>query len=280
MDDQNHHNFKRIEKAIGFIIDNYKDQPQLEEVAQHVHLSPFHFQRLFTDWAGISPKKFVQFLSVQHAKSLLSSNNVLSEAAFETGLSGTGRLHDLFVTIEGMTPGEYKKAAASLTIRYEFMDSPFGDVLVASTRKGICLMLFADDHEVAISEMQKRFSNAHIVAGNHSSHLDMQRFLNQDWDNLDTVKLHLKGTPFQLKVWQALLTIPSGKLSTYSDLSQQIDNPKAMRAVGSAVGANPIAYLIPCHRVIRSTGIFGQYHWGSLRKASMIGWESARLKSA
>jgi AraC family transcriptional regulator, regulatory protein of adaptative response / methylated-DNA-[protein]-cysteine methyltransferase len=281
MKEQEHINYERIAAAIGYIVENFKAQPELDEVAKKIHLSPFHFQRLFTEWAGVSPKKFIQYLSVEHAKKLLQDGQAsVFDAAFETGLSGTGRLHDLFIKIEGMTPGEYKNGGENLRINYSFAESPFGNILVASTAKGICYMAFADDTAMALQELNNTFPNAQY---SQLTDLIQQNalyvFLN-DWSRVYEIKLHLKGTAFQLKVWETLLKIPSGGLSTYSGIATHINNPGASRAVGSAIGSNPVAYLIPCHRVIQSSGIIGQYHWGSTRKAAMIGWEAARLEEA
>jgi AraC family transcriptional regulator of adaptative response/methylated-DNA-[protein]-cysteine methyltransferase len=271
-------NYNRIAEAIGFIRENFKEQPSLEELAEKVHLSPYHFQRLFTEWAGVSPKKFLQYISIEHAKSVLKNEQAtLFDAAFETGLSGTGRLHDLFINIEGMTPGEYKNGGELLSINYSFAETPFGEVLVASTEKGICYMAFADDETVAFDEMRCIFPKAGFRKMTDMIQQNALFIFTQDWTKLKQVKLHLKGTDFQLKVWESLLKIPMGKFTTYGKIASQLNNPKASRAVGSAVGDNPVAFLIPCHRVIQSTGSFGQYHWGSIRKTAMLGWERSRM---
>lgn len=270
-------NFDRIAEAINYIKLNFKDQPDLDKVAKQVHLSPFHFQRLFTDWAGVSPKKFLQYLSLEHAKGILKDKQAtLFDTAFETGLSGTGRLHDLFVNLEGMTPAEYKNGGAALHINYSLAESPFGNIIVASTAKGVCYLAFADDKQTAFDELKLQFPNAQY---NRVTDMHQQNALfifRKDWTRLPEIKLHLKGTNFQLKVWDALLKIPMGGLSTYASIANEIGSPQANRAVGSAVGDNPVAFLIPCHRVIRSTGEYGQYHWGSTRKTAMIGWEAAK----
>lgn len=274
-------NFNRIADAIGYLKENFKEQPDLDEVAGKVHLSPFHFQRLFTDWAGVSPKKFLQYISVEHAKNILKEKQAtLFDAAFETGLSGTGRLHDLFIKIEGMTPGEYKNGGENLSINYSFAESPFGDLLVASTEKGICFMAFASEEKVALQELQDHFPNAHFRQMTDLIQQNALYIFTHDWKKLQQVKLHLKGSPFQLKVWETLLKIPMGKLSTYRDIARQVESPKAFRAIGSAVGDNPVAFLIPCHRVIRSSGITGEYHWGANRKIAMIGWEAAKAEAS
>jgi len=278
MNTQDHINFQRIAEAIDYIQANFRDQPNLDEVAEQVHLSPFHFQRLFTEWAGVSPKKFLQYISIAHARSLLKDGQAtLSEATHQTGLSGTGRLHDLFINIEGMTPAEYKNGGKNLKINYSYADSLFGNILVASTAKGICYLAFADDPSLAFSELKSKFPNA-----SYEQRLDLIQqnalfIFTHNWTQLDQIKLHLKGTDFQLKVWESLIRIPSGRLSTYGQIASAIDKPTASRAVGTAIGDNPVAYLIPCHRVIQSTGRFGQYHWGSSRKTAMIGWEAAQI---
>lgn len=270
-------NYNRIAEAIDYIREHFKEQPSLEEVAEKVHLSPYHFQRMFTDWAGVSPKKFLQYISIEHAKAVLKNEQAtVFDAALETGLSGTGRLHDLFINIEGMTPGEYKNGGESLAINYSFAETPFGEVLVASTHKGICYMAFADDENMAFNEMKGKFPNAAFRRMTDLIQQNALYIFTKDWSQLNQVKLHLKGTEFQLKVWESLLSIPMGKFTTYGKLAARLNNPKASRAVGSAVGDNPVAFLIPCHRVIQSTGSFGQYHWGSTRKTAMLGWEGVK----
>ncbi len=277
METQQELDYKRVASAIRFFKENYKAQPRLDEVAEHVHLSPFHFQRMFQHWAGVSPKQFLQYLSVEHAKEILKNTGAsLFDTAYETGLSGTSRLHDLFIKVEGMTPGEYKNGGGSLHINYTFAGTPFGTALVASTSKGICHMAFADEGEATALEQLKRiFPNAQ-----YAQILDLMQqnalfVFSQDWGKLDEIKLHLKGTDFQIKVWETLLKVPSGGLTTYADLAKNAGYTGASRAVGTAVGNNPVAFLIPCHRVIKATGETGQYHWGSTRKNAIIGWEAA-----
>ena len=277
MKEQEQTNFRRIAEAIGYITENYKAQPGLEEVAEKIHVSPFHFQRMFTEWAGVSPKKFLQYITVEHAKKMLKDEQAsLFETAFETGLSGTGRLHDLFINIEGMSPGEYKNGGEELTINYSFAESPFGNILVASTPKGICHLAFADDEKSALEVLKNMFPRAGYRQMVDMSQQNVLYIFTHDWSRLNKVKLHLKGTAFQLKVWEALLKIPMGRLATYGGIANQIRHPKASRAVGAAIGDNPVAFLIPCHRVIQSSGVFGQYHWGAVRKTAMIGWEAAQ----
>ena len=281
MKPQEHINFNRIAEAIEYLTCNFKEQPDLDDVAKRIHLSTFHFQRLFTEWAGVSPKKFLQFLTIEYAKSILrEGQSNLLDTAFETGLSGTGRLHDLFIKIEGMTPGEYKNGGTDLSINYSFAESPFGNLIVASTEKGICHMAFADDEEGAFLFLKQRFPNAAYKQVVDFVQQNALYIFTHDWNKLDQVKLHLKGTPFQLKVWETLLKIPAGKLATYKTIAQQVDNPNALRAVGSAIGQNPVAFIIPCHRVIQSAGTFGNYHWGATRKTAIIGWEAARASAS
>lgn len=268
-------NYERIASAIGYLQRNYRNQPRLEEVAEHVHMSPYHFQRLFSDWAGVSPKKFTQFLSVEYAKKMFSEKEAtLFDVAHETGLSGTGRLHDLFVNIEGMTPGEFKDGGRKLEICFHRYPSPFGTVVIANTQKGICFIAFEDEEKM--EPMKEQFPNARFKACEHPLQRGAAAVLNHTSSDPDKLKFHVKGTPFQIQVWKALLGIPEGRLASYGELAAKVGNPKSSRAVGSAIGKNPIAYLIPCHRVIQSTGLFGNYRWGSTRKAAIIGWEAAR----
>jgi len=281
MNNQENINFNRVSEAIQYLTQNFREQPDLDEVAQKVHLSPFHFQRLFTDWAGVSPKKFLQFLTIEYAKNILKEKQAsLFDAAFETGLSGTGRLHDLFIKIEGMTPGEFKNGGAQLSINYSFAESPFGNLLVASTEKGICHMSFADNAHEALSHLQTQFPNAAYKQMVDLIQQNALYIFTHDWNKLEQIKLHLKGTTFQLKVWETLLKIPIGGLSTYKSIAANINNPNALRAVGSAIGQNPVAFIIPCHRVIQSSGTFGNYHWGTNRKTAMIGWEAAKASAS
>jgi AraC family transcriptional regulator of adaptative response/methylated-DNA-[protein]-cysteine methyltransferase len=278
MTSQENINYNRIARAIDYIKSNFREQPSLNDIAENVHLSPYHFQRLFTDWAGVSPKKFMQYISIEYAKQLLKDKQAtLFDAAHETGLSGTGRLHDLFVNIEGMTPGEYKNGGENLTINYSFAESPFGNITVASTQKGICHMAFFDNPEEAFAQLKQQFPNAtyHQIVDNAQQNALF--IFRHDWSKLNDIKLHLNGTPFQLKVWQTLLKIPMGKLATYGTIAKETGTPKASRAIGTAIGTNPVAFLIPCHRVIRSTGNSGGYRWGKTRKSALIGWEASKI---
>lgn len=272
---------QRITAAIGFLIRNYTLQPRLDDVADHVHLSPFHFQRLFRERVGVTPKQFARYLSVEHAKKVLEETHAtLFDAANEIGLSTTSRLHDLFVGIDGMTPGEYKNGGAALTINYSFAGTLFGPVIVGSTEKGICHMTFADEgEEGAFERLKSSFPNAayrRLTDRNQQNALSIFR---QDWSKPDEIRLHLKGTDFQLKVWNTLLQIPSGGLTTYSDLALKAGHERAQRAVGTALGNNPVVLLIPCHRVIQSSGIIGNYRYGPVRKNAIIGWEAVKRET-
>lgn len=281
MNTQANINYYRIAEAISYLKENFKSQPDLDEVAEKVNLSPFHFQRLFSEWAGVSPKKFLQYLSLNYAKNILKDQqSTLFDAAFNTGLSGTGRLHDLFVNVEGMTPGDFKNGGENLTINYSFAQTPFGQLLIASTAKGVCHMAFADEEEKAFAELQQQFPRASYQLKKDQFQTDALVIFDQDWNEQANIKLHLKGTPFQLKVWETLLKVPMGQFTTYGNIAKAVGNPNASRAVGAAVGDNPIAFLIPCHRVIQSSGNFGQYHWGQIRKTAMLGWEAAQIDPA
>lgn len=274
MSSQQH--YDRIAQAIDYIQQNFQQQPQLDDVAAHIHLSPAHFQRLFTEWVGTSPKKFLQYTSIEYAKQILKQQGSVLDATFESGLSSTSRLHDLFVQIEGMTPAEYKNGGQNLTIHYQFAETLFGEVLIASTHKGICALTFVNNRVDALQQLKSQFPQA--IFNLHIDSLQQRAlaFFQKEPHQLAEIKLHLKGTDFQLKVWQSLLKIPMGQLATYGELAQAIEQPKAARAVGSAIGRNPVAFLIPCHRVIQSTGALGGYEWGSVRKTAMIAWEGVQ----
>jgi AraC family transcriptional regulator of adaptative response/methylated-DNA-[protein]-cysteine methyltransferase len=278
MSEQDLINYNRIAEAIAYIKQNFREQPSLDDVAQNVHLSPFHFQRLFGEWAGTTPKKFLQYISVQYAKSLLQEQQAtLFEATHQIGLSSTGRLHDLFVNIEAMTPAEFKNGGLNLTINYHFTVSVFGKIIIASTPKGICNISFDEDENLAFESLKAKFPNAVFEQKTDALQQAALGIFQNDWGDLPQVKLHLKGTDFQLKVWESLLKIPLGNLNTYGNVATQIGSPNASRAVGTAIGSNPVAFLIPCHRVIQSSGNLGGYMWGEVRKAAIIGWEGAKI---
>lgn len=280
MPDTTYSHYHYIEKAISYMCEKSQEQPSLEVIAHHVGMSPYYFHRVFHQWAGVSPKKFMQYITLEHAKYLLQQKHAsLLETAYETGLSGTGRLHDLFISIEAMTPGEYKNGGKNLTIRYHFAESFFGSLLLAATAKGICHLSFASDPHAAFVYLQRSFPNATYHHYYDIFHEQALLALQNHFYSSTTLPFHLKGTAFQLKIWQSLLTIPFGKLSTYGAIAQAVDMPHASRAVGNAIGANPIALLIPCHRVIRNTGIIGGYRWGIAKKYAVMGWEQAHHSS-
>jgi len=264
--------YARVEKALQFLKENQRRHPSLDEIARHVYLSPFHFERLFQRWAGTSPKRFLQFITKEHAKVLLRDSRSLMDTAFESGLSGVGRLHDLFVSCEAMTPGEYKRNGQGVTIRYGVHPTPFGDCLLATTDRGICALYFGNE----LDELRAEWGAAEFVEDQaQTGNLCRQVF----GDARGSFHLHLRGTNFQLKVWQALLSIPAGKLVSYSDIAEKIGARGSSRAVGSAIGRNSIGYLIPCHRVIQSMGVVTGYRWGSVRKQALIGWEASRANA-
>lgn len=277
--------YQLIEQAILFIEANIHSQPELGEVAAAIGLSEYHFQRLFTRWTGISPKRFMQFLTKEHAKELLARSENLLETTHQVGLSSLGRLHDLFVTTEAVTPGEYKSGGAGLTIHYGIHASPFGSCLIATTERGICNLSFVETSEgKAIDELVAGWKQARMIEDYNTTaplaariFSDVSNRLNSRLEPTQPLKLHLRGTNFQIKVWEALLKIPTGAVTTYEQIASQIGNPSALRAVGSAVGHNPIAYLIPCHRVIRKTGEYGNYRYGSARKKVILARESAQV---
>ncbi|MDR0532852.1 MAG: methylated-DNA--[protein]-cysteine S-methyltransferase [Verrucomicrobiales bacterium] len=268
-------NFKRVEKAIGYLVENFKRQPSLEEIAANSHVSPFHFQRIFSEWAGISPKKFLQFLTLEELKKTLMTSRDLIEAADMVGLSAQSRVYDLFVKIEAVTPDEYRRSGNDLLIEYGVHSTPFGDCFIAVTERGICSMSFVTVSVAElVDELNRKWVNAKIVRNQQKTlSLASAIFAGKSGQPL---RLFLQGTKFQIKVWEALLKIPFGSLATYRTIAQAIGKPSASRAVGSAVGDNPVAYLIPCHRVIRGEINIGNYHWGSPRKAALIAWERAK----
>ncbi len=271
--------YGRIAAAIRYLDAHQGSQPSLDAVAAHLHLSPWHFQRLFARWAGISPKRFVQFLTVDYARELLTRRSNVLDASLESGLSGPGRLHDLFVHVDAVTPGEFKNGGLGLTIRFGLHDSPFGRCLLAVTERGICGLSFVDEGaaaaEGAVAALRARWPAATLLRDPATTARMMaQIFPINALAEPKPVHLLLKGTNFQLKVWEALLRVPAGEVTTYEGVAQAIQRPTAARAVGSAVGANAIAYLIPCHRVIRKSGIVEGYRWGTVRKQAILGWEA------
>lgn len=277
-----HRTYAQIAKAITYFSRHQFEQPGLSELADAIGISEFHLQRLFTEWVGVSPKKFLQYLTKERAKQALRQSTVM-DAALSVGLSGVGRLHDLMLTCEGITPGDYKRLGAGLNIRYGLHDSPFGPCLLATTDRGVCKLAFYDtepEQSLLIDELRMEWPKAHIVhdtGGTNAVHEKI--FPDRDTPNGSGQRLHLlmKGSPFQLRVWEALLKVPEGNLVSYADVAVQLGEPNAVRAVASAIARNHLGYLIPCHRVIRQTGDFNQYRWGAPRKMAIIGWEASRL---
>ncbi|UCG06042.1 MAG: bifunctional helix-turn-helix domain-containing protein/methylated-DNA--[protein]-cysteine S-methyltransferase [Desulfobacterales bacterium] len=272
--------YDRVETAIKFIENNFYSQPTLKEIAGRIHLSEYHFQRLFSRWVGISPKRFLQFLTKEYAKQLLEDSRNILDVTYEAGLSSPGRLHDLFVTCEAVTPGEYKSKGRGVLITYGFHPSPFGECLLASTERGICGLYFVKDanRKRVLSELEFSWKNADLREDPDRSRKLVHRIFNPSMVN-ESAPLHLilNGTNFQIKVWEALIRIPFGSVVTYEDVAIKIGLPKATRAVGSAVGTNPISFIIPCHRVIRKTADFGNYGSGTARKKAILGWEFSKI---
>ena len=263
-----------IGRAIETIADRREEQLSLQEVAESVGMSPAHFQRVFSAWAGVSPKRYQQYLTLDHARRLLASRHSVLETALGTGLSGSGRLHDLFLRWEAMSPGDYAAGGAGLTVRWGWVETPFGPALAMATDRGLCGLAFAVDtgRAAAMADLRARWPKASFV----EDHAAVAPLVAGAFGNGGETRLHLIGAPFQIKVWEALLHVADGHVTTYGEIAAAIGNPKAVRAVGTAVGRNPIAWLIPCHRVIRATGVLGDYRWGSERKKALLGWEAAR----
>jgi len=269
--------YERVASVIRFLDQHHTDQPDLNELAAAAGLSPFHFHRLFSAWAGVTPKGFLQCLTLEHVKVLLRAGENVFDAAINAGLSGPGRLHDLCVTLEAASPGEMKNGGAGMQIDYGFTETPFGEALIAETERGICHLSFVQeqDRNAVRDLLSDEWPNAKLHrtdqrAAELSNKIFARRSQNEPHPNL---RAFVRGTPFQLRVWRALLSVPSGSLTTYGRLSAAINQPGAARAVGSAVGANPISFVIPCHRVIRETGVLGNYGGGRIRKRAILGWE-------
>ena len=280
----NHHlqqseDFKRIEKAIRFIEINFKSQPSLDQIAASVNFSKYHFDRLFKRWAGISPVQFLQFMTLNYTKQKLAESRSLLETSLDAGLSGPSRLHDLFVTFEAMTPGDFKRQGAGLKISYGFCNSPFGECLLAITERGICHLGFVemDERSETLNQLFQTWPGSEFTENQDRIGSIVKNIFRIDqMQNSRPFNLHLKGTNFQINVWRALLNIPEGWIVSYQDIASYIGHPKAFRAVANAIAINPVAYLIPCHRVIAKSGKIHQYRWGASRKKALIGWEAAR----
>lgn len=271
--------YQRIEKAIRHIEETYKKQPSLGQLADHVGLSEYHFQRLFTRWAGTSPQRFLRFLTKEYAKQQLADSENLLEATHKSGLSSPSRLHDLFVTYEAMTPAEFRALGEGVTIRFAVHPTPFGECLIAVTERGITDLRFLDPTntaEVLIEQLQTEWPQANCVFDEESTLPYIHRMFAIEATSTPPMPVLLRGTNFQIKVWEALLRIPTGRMVSYDAIARAIGQPTASRAVGTAIGSNRIAYLIPCHRVLQKTGGLGGYRWGTARKQALIGWEAGR----
>jgi len=271
-------NYYRIEKAISFLTDNFKEQPDLDHIAKEVFMSPFHFQRIFTDWVGISPKKFVQYLTIDYLRNKISETENMIDAADLAGLSSQSRVHDLFVSIEGVSPQQYKSAGKGLEIYYGYHPSPFGLCFIAIAEKGICALKFIDEeksrNEFKIFTEQWKFAS--LIHKPDYTQEYIRKIFKPDKVNPEKLNLLVNGTDFQIKVWEALLTIPFGSVCSFQQIADKIGKPETVRSVGSAIAKNSIIYLIPCHRIISTNGTMGNYHYGKARKQAMIGWEMSK----
>ncbi len=278
-------NYERVAQAIEYLSRNFREQPDLPAVAAQVHLSPEHFQRMFTEWAGVSPKKFTQYLTVDYLRSRIHQFDSVQEAADAVGLSAQSRVYDLFVNVEGVTPDEFRRRGKGIRIRYGFHPTPFGECFIAATERGICGLSFINDTspQVELGRFEQKWAFAQMEADQEFTRKIVDQIFGSSGGRPAGLTLLLQGTKFQLKVWEALLRIPPGSVSTYEQIARSIGRPAAARAVGTAIGSNPVGYLIPCHRVIRKAGQIGGYHWGETRKQAIIGWEMAKkdvVKSA
>lgn len=275
--------YGHVRKAIAYISDNWRDQPSLDEISDHVGLSPSHLQRVFTRWAGLSPKAFLQAITIDHARGLLRDSASVLDATYAVGLSGPGRLHDLFVTHEGMPPGAYKTRGRGLLIRYGFHSSPFGQALVMVTDFGLCGLGFADEgaEQATLADMTSRWPEAEYVEDVQATAPWVKRIFDPGrWRPDDPLRVVFIGSDFEIRVWETLLRIPMGRASTYSDIAGHLGAPRAARAVGTAVGRNPISFVVPCHRVLGKSGGLCGYHWGLTRKRAILGWEAGLAKAA
>ncbi len=274
------HDYDLVKNTLAFISENWREQPSLDTLADQAGLSPTHLQRLFTRWAGLSPKAFLQAVTLDHARGLLRDSASILDASYELGLSGPGRLHDLFVTHEGMSPGIYKAHGRGLNIQYGFHDCPFGRALILITSEGLAGLAFADHgkEKSALADMTSRWPEATYVENQQATAAYAKRiFESEHWNPDQPLKIVFIGSDFEIRVWETILRIPFGKASTYSDIACHIGKPKAARAVGSAVGKNPISFVVPCHRVLEKSGGLGGYHWGLTRKRAILGWEAGAM---
>jgi AraC family transcriptional regulator, regulatory protein of adaptative response / methylated-DNA-[protein]-cysteine methyltransferase len=272
-----------VKKALSFISENWREQPSLDAIATEVKLSPSHLQRIFTRWAGLSPKAFLQALTLDHARNMLRDSASILDTSYEVGLSGPSRLHDLFITHEGMSPGSYKAQGLGLTIFYAFHPSPFGIALVMVAEQGLAGLAFADEGEekTTLADMISRWPNARYLEDSAMTAPYATRIFNPDsWNPDRPLRVVMIGTDFEIRVWETLLRIPMGKAATYSDIAVHLDKPRAARAVGAAVGRNPVSFVVPCHRVLAKSGSLCGYHWGLTRKRAILGWEAGLLSRA
>jgi len=277
--DEPHSDYERVRRIIAFISERWRDQPSLEAIADHVGLSTTHVHHLFRRWAGLSPKAFLQALTLDNAKALLSDSASVLDATYEVGLSGPARLHDLFVTHEAMTPGDYKAGGSGLTMRFGFHPSPFGEAVLIATDRGLAGLGFVDggDRQAALSDLTRRWPKAAYVEDEATTAPLARRIFNpSQWQAEQPLRVVLIGTDFEVRVWQTLLRIPRDKATTYSDIARHIGKPAACRAVGAAVGKNPVSFVVPCHRVLGRSGALTGYHWGLTRKQAILGWEAGK----
>jgi AraC family transcriptional regulator of adaptative response/methylated-DNA-[protein]-cysteine methyltransferase len=279
------HDYALIRRAIAFLSTNWTEQPSLERLAEHLGLSPAHGQKLFKRWCGLSPKEFVQAITVDHARSLLKGSASVFDTALEVGLSGGSRLHDLFISHEAMTPGDYKRRGEGLKMAYGFHASPFGEALLVATERGVAGLAFVDEdkgqsRQDVLVDMMQRWPRAHYVEAPAKTAPHARQIFAPEWSRDQPVRLVMIGTGFDVRVWETLLKIPMGRAVSYTDIARHIGAPSASRAVGAAVGRNPISFVVPCHRVLRGDGSLGGYHWGLTRKRALIGWETGRLAAA
>ena len=271
--------YERVRRIIAFISERWRDQPSLEAMAEHVGLSTTHVHHLFRRWCGLTPKAFLQAITLDNAKALLADSASVLDATYEVGLSGPGRLHDLFVTHEAMTPGDFKTGGAGLTLRFGFHPSPFGEAILVATERGLAGLGFVDDsdREAALADMKARWPKAEYVEDQAATAPLARRIFDPlAWQQEQPLRVVLIGTDFEVRVWQTLLRIPLGRATTYSEIANRVGKPSAARAVGAAVGKNPISFVVPCHRVLGRSGALTGYHWGLTRKRAMLGWEAAR----
>ncbi|MEL6872442.1 MAG: bifunctional helix-turn-helix domain-containing protein/methylated-DNA--[protein]-cysteine S-methyltransferase [Pseudomonadota bacterium] len=272
-----------VRRAIAFLSEHWTEQPDLDVLASHLDLSPAHCQRLFKRWCGLSPKEFVQAITIDHARQLLDGSASILDAAHELGLSGAGRLHDLFVDHEAMTPGDYKRRGAGLELSYGFHETPFGTACLVTTERGLAGLAFVNEdagqsRDEALADLKQRWPAARFTENATAAGSEARRIFDPgSWSEAQPFRLVLIGTDFEVRVWEALLKIPMGRMVSYADLAKHLGKPTAARAVGSAVGRNPISFVVPCHRVIRGDGSLGGYHWGLTRKRAIIGWETGQV---